>query len=166
MSEVFKRFNSLKTVVGEWTFKLVHSTFVLTWLASGRFQSPFIEVECGLEKIGLGDLLRARALWYSFLVGILFARFAFVSFADGVVLFECGLFVLLEKKIGTLLEEHFVIVILWRGSTTSSTALLKGFLEVVLFCGCEWHHSSFGLGSNPHPLFIVNVVYPPGRDVL
>ena len=38
--------------------------------------------------------------------------------------------------------------------------------EVARLCGFEWHHSSFGLGSNPHPLFIVHVVYPPGRDVL
>ena len=49
-------------------------------------------MKCGLEKIGLGDLLRARALWCSFLVGILLSRFAFLSVADGVVPFECGLF--------------------------------------------------------------------------
>ena len=24
--------------------------------------------------------------------------------------------------------------------------------EVASFCGFEWHHSSFGLGSNPHPI--------------
>ena len=69
-----------------------------------------------------------------------------------------GLTFLLGKIVG-FLEEHFVIVVFWRGSATSSTTLLKVLVWALTPIRLVWV-------VPPILFFLVDVVYPPTRDIL